>query len=55
MMNQEMQARQTKQRVRDRRVEVADVAIERLLKQYGLTPEGIFGKEGAAAGVQGDT
>lgn len=40
------QAKQTKKRVRDRRVEMADGAIEQLLKQYGLTPEGIFGKEG---------
>lgn len=51
MMNQKKQAKQTKQRERDRRVEVADGAIEQLLKQYGLTPEGIFGKEGLVSAL----
>lgn len=50
-MNQKKQAKQTKQRERDRRVEVADGAIEQLLKQYGLTPEGIFGKEGLVSAL----
>jgi hypothetical protein len=50
-MKEEKPAKQIRKRVRDRRVEVADGAIEQLLEQYGLTPEGIFGKEGLVSAL----
>lgn len=50
-MNEEKRAKQKQKAVRDRRVEAADGAIEQLLKQYGLTPEGIFGKEGLVSAL----
>lgn len=52
MMNEETAAKKkSRGRERDRRVEVADGAIEQLIKQYGLSPEGVFGKEGLVSAL----
>jgi transposase-like protein len=39
--------------MRDERVEIADEVIEQLLKQYGLSAEGIFGREGLIKALTG--
>src|SRR5215204_2860030 len=42
-----------KGKVRRKRIEIADELIDRLLKEYGLTQEGIFGAEGAIKELTG--
>jgi transposase-like protein len=45
-MRPENETKKTKKKSRDERVELADGAIEQLIKEYGMSAEGIFGEGG---------